>query len=303
VTTAMSVVGRSLVCVMVAGAVSATQQRGRGPGRRGVATIATFDSPGNTENICERADGTLFVTAMDDRVVWKITPAGTAERLAYVPGVVAVIGIAVADDGVIVGASERTWRRPGQTPAADFSDTGAQILVLNGIGKIAVTVPGQKGDFFNGIAPIGNGLYLIADTNAEHANIWQFNLPKKQLTAWLKDDQLAGANGIKVHNGWVYVSTRAGLQRVRMEKGRPVGPIMMFAKDAHPDDFDIAKDGTVYFPTSNAIIRVSAAGEMNTYLDNIQGGPAALVSRNGKWFYWPTRGGTGPEKLLRIPLQ
>jgi sugar lactone lactonase YvrE len=286
------------IAVVVLGRGVVGQAQGKADSN--VETVVTFDGPGPTENVCERPDGSVFVTAMDDRVVWKITPAGIAEKFASVPGVVAVIGIAATNDGVVVTAAERTWRRPGQTPGVDFSDVGPQILVLDKTGRLVATIPGPKGQFFNGIAPAGDGKFLTADTNG--GAVWAFDLAKRQVELWMKDDRLAAANGIKVHNGWVYVSTRDGLRRIQIENGRPKGGPVMFAKEAAADDFDIAKDGTVYFPVGMAIHKVSPTGEVSKYRDIPRGGAAALVSRDGKWLYWPTRGGAGPQKLLRTAI-
>lgn len=271
---------------------------------RSVETVATFDSPGATENICQAADGSIYVTGMDDRIVWKISPNATApEKFATLTSHAVVLGVAPTEDGVVVTATERPFRRPGQA-GNDFSDVGPQVIVLDKTGKVTATIPGQKGQFFNGITPAGNGRYLIADTNA--ATVWQINLAKKQLEVWFKSDTIAGANGIKVHNGWVYFSDGSrgpkGIQRIQMENGQPKGMPISVGKDARADDFDVAKDGTIYFPSGTTITKVSPSGEVSRLRENIQGGPAALVSRDGKWLYWPTRGGEGPQKLLRTAI-
>ena len=265
-----------------------------------VETVATFDSPRATENICQSPDGSIYVTGIDDRVVWKINPnRRIPEKLATVPSVAEVVGIAPTEDGVVVTATERSFRGPQR-----FSDVGPQVITLDRTGKVTAIIPGPKGSFFNGIAPAGNGIYLIADTAA--ATIWQVDLAKKQLTVWLKDERIAGANGIKVHNGWVYVSGGSrgpnGLQRIQMDQGRPKGMPIIFAKDARADDFDIAKDGTIYFPSGTTIFKVSPSGLISTLRENVQGGPSALVSRDGKWVYWPTRGGEALQKLLRTAI-
>ena len=265
-----------------------------------VETFSTIDSPGDTENICQSADGVIFVTGMVDRVVWRINSHGTVEKFATVPEVAMVIGVAPFKEGVVITASERSWRRPGQTPATDFSDVGPEVLVIDKAGKVVARVRGGKGQFFNGITQAGGGKYLIADTQV--ATVWEFDSATRQLTAWLQDDLLAGANGIKAHNKWVYIGTRNGLQRIEMDHGRPKGKLMLFAKDARPDDFGVAKDGSIFYPSGRTLFKVSPVGEVTKFREDIQGGAAAWVSNDNKWVYWPTRGGVGPQKVLRTPI-
>ena len=283
--------------VLAAGVVGQAQSQPGGA----VETVATFDSPEATENITQTADGTIVVTGMDDHVLWKVTPGRSPERIPMPAGVTMAVGVAPSDDGgVVVTASERSFRRPGQTPPIDFSDVGPLVLMLDRTGKVTSTTKGGKGQFFNGIASAGGGKFLMADNFS--GTVWQFDAATKQITAWLKDPAVPGPNGIKVLNGWVYVSTRNGLMRVQIENGRPKGMPMVMAKEARADDFAVAQDGSVYFPSGTSIMKVSASGEISTIRENIQGGPAAWVSRDGRWLYWPTRGGTGPQKVLRIPL-
>jgi sugar lactone lactonase YvrE len=272
------------------------------PGSR-IETVATIGSSGPTENICQRPDGSIYVTGIDDHVVWKVSPhATTAQKFATVPAVALVIGVAPTKDGVVVTAAERTFRRPGQTPPADFSDVGPQVIMLDKNGSVKARIPGPKGTFFNGITPAGPGKYLIADTAA--ATVWQFDSAKKQIEVWFKDDMIAGANGIKVHDGWLYLSTRGGrLQRIQIDNGRSKGMPIMFAKDANADDFAITKSGTVYFPRGTTLFNVSPTGEVSHFLEGIPDGPSALLSPDEKWVYWPTRGGDAPQKLLRTAIR
>jgi hypothetical protein len=49
--------------------------------------------------------------------------------------------------------------------------------------------------------------------------------------------------------------------------------------------------------------RISPSGEATKMLDNVPGGAATMVSSDGKWVYWPTRGGTMPQRLLRAAIK
>ena len=281
------------------GAIGVAAQAQSGTGA--VETVATFDSASPTENITQTTDGTIVVTGLDDHVLWKVAPGKAAEKVPMPPVMAMAAGVAPSDDGgVVVTGSERSVRRPGQTPALDFSDAGPLALVVDRTGKVTSITKGAKGMFFNGLAFAGGNQYLIADSF--YSTVWQFDRATKRIDVWLKDPSVPRPNGIKVVNGWVYMSTGNGLQRVQIENGRPKGMPIVIAKDVRADDIAVAQDGTVYYPTATSIMKVSASGEISTFRDNVQGGPAAWISRDGRWLYWPTKGGTEPQRLLRIPL-
>ena len=296
---------------------------------RTVETVATLPWAGTTESLCETPDGSIYITGMDDKVIWKVSPGGRLEKFADFPALGAVIGVAASRDGLVITAVTRPLRRPGPSrgqpptaggtagappsePPRDLSDLGAQVMVLDKSGAATAIIPGQKG-LLNGIAPAGRGLYVIADSTA--STIWQLDPARKRLEPWLKDDALApagtfpiGANGIKVHNGWVYVSVSGRDAIYRMQigtDGRAKGALRMFAHapGLFPDDFDIAKDGAIYLSTGMTMYKIAPSGEVSKFLENVPNGAAALVSRDGKWLYWSTRGGTAPQRLLRVALR
>lgn len=279
-----------------------------------VETVVTLPSSGPTENLCQTADGSIYITGLDDKVLYKVSTDRRVEKFASFPAHAAIVGVAASNNELVLTVFTKPYRRPagaggapatgqagGAPPAGggpDFSDVGPEVLVLDKAGKVTATIPGQKGQAFNGITAAGNGSYLIADTGA--SMLWRFDPAGKQLEPWLRD--VPGANGIKVHDGWVYVSTRAGIQRVQMDSnGRP-GPLSMFAQGTRADDFAIAKDGTLYIPSVMSMLKVSPKGEVSKFLDMVPNGASALVSNDGKWLYWATRGGNEPQRLLRVAI-
>jgi len=50
-------------------------------------------------------------------------------------------------------------------------------------------------------------------------------------------------------------------------------------------------------------MKVSPAGEVTKFLDNVPNGASTWVTKDGKWLYWPTRGGDAPQRLLRVALK
>jgi sugar lactone lactonase YvrE len=304
-------------CLCISTMVTA-QGQNAAPINSKVETFATFPSAAGTENICQTADGSIYVTGIDERILWKISPAGGVEKFTSVPYMNSLLGVVPSENGFVLTAFGKSSRPPAPaTPGAaqagpqiNFSDVDPQILVLDKTGKLAAVIPGKKGEAFNGVARAGDGWYLAADSNA--ASLWRIDPAKKQIELWLKDDQLApsgplpiGANGIKVHDGWVYVSVTASSNIYRVQigpDGKPQGGLQVFAKGIRADDFDIAKDGSIYAPSGTTMYKISPTGEVSKFLENVPGGPAALISRDGKYVYWPTRGGKDPQRLLRAPI-
>jgi hypothetical protein len=282
------------------------------PASARVETVATLPSMGSTENLCQTQDGNIYITALDEQAIWKVDARGNVSRFTSVPSMVAIVGIAPTDsNGVVVTAFARPYRRPGAT-AADFTDVGSNVLVFDNTGKLLDTIPSPQPAAFNGITSIGGGAYLIADSNP--GSVWRFELPSKRLSQWLKDPQLApggngtgiGANGIKVHGGWAYVgvSSSNAIYRVQLAgDGGPSGALMKWAEGFRPDDFDLARDGTLYAPNGmdGAVYRVTPKGEVSKFLDGVPGGAAGMIGRDGK-LYWGVRGGTMPSRLLRMTI-
>jgi hypothetical protein len=280
-------------------------------------TYATFPTSGATENITQGGDGAIYVTGMDDKVVWRVTSDGmvsSVEKFATIPGVAAVVGVAPHDNGLVVTAFAKSFRLPpagGGPPQINFSDVGPEVIVIDKTGSITATIPGQMGQAFNGIARVDSGVYLIADSNA--STIWRVDVARKRIEPWLEDEALApggaapiGANGIKVRNGYVYigVSGRSMIYRIPIDgDGHPQDALTQVSEGIRPDDFDVAKDGTIYLSSGMTMYRISPSGEATKMLDNVPGGAATMVSSDGKWVYWPTRGGTMPQRLLRAPIR
>jgi|RhiMetdeSRZDD1v2_1073273.scaffolds.fasta_scaffold03889_5 catechol 2,3-dioxygenase-like lactoylglutathione lyase family enzyme len=277
------------------------------PAFESVATIPAAD----TENLTETADGSIYVTTMDAKTVYRVTSDRRVEKFATLPSVAYVLGITNDGDSFALTATERTFRRSGvagQPPQIDFSDAGSQVLLLDKTGKITATVPGPKGSFFNGITTAGTrrGVYLIADSNGD--TIWQVDARAKHLEPWLKDPALApnetvriGANGIKVQNGWVYINSRGTMYRVRIgSDGKAKGGLTMLAQGIRTDDFAVADDGTIYL---TSMTKISPAGQVSPFLERVPTGPAMIVSRDQRWLYWSTRGSDPQQRLLRVAIR
>jgi hypothetical protein len=96
-----------------------------------------------------------------------------------------------------------------------------------------------------------------------------------------------------------------GLYRIWLAPdGKPRGALAAIAEGLPMDDFGVAPNGDVYFPAGPVLYRIPASGGAPVrYVDPIRPGPAAVVSRDGRWLFWPTNEvGAGHQRILRAPL-
>jgi hypothetical protein len=85
--------------------------------------------------------------------------------------------------------------------------------------------------------------------------------------------------------------------------GKPSGQPVTIEEGLRPDDFGVAPNGDVYFPVGTTLYKAAAAGGAPTKAaDPIQGGPSAIVTKDGKSVLWPTRGGTEKQRVLQLTI-
>lgn len=286
-----------------------------------VETVATVPT-GRIENLNQGPDGSIYISAVRDRIVYKVSPDGRSTEFANLSSTLAQItGIALTEDGgLVVGGSIPVagQKVPGPGEPAGKLEMESNIVVLDKAGKVTATVPGgQKGLNFNGLAQLRPGVYLITEVSD---TIYRFNLPAKRIDVWLKHDLLkgegtgpaaGGANGLRVLSNWVYaaITGRAAIYRIPVgADGKPSGPPTMFGQGFRPDDFAVAKDGSVYGfgngDDRNVMYRISPTGELTKVLEG-EHGASAVGSTDGKWIYWASQAdpeGERARKLYRVSV-
>ena len=270
-------------------------------------TFATLPSSLPTENICQQADGSIYVTLIDDKKVVRVDSNGKVSDFARIPTATGLLGVACGDGEIAVGAFTKTFRGIPKR----YSDTGTHIMVYDLAGVLKKDIIGVKSAGINGLAPGGKGIYYGGDSAS--GTIYRIDTATGTMSPWFKDDRFApdtdagaGINGVKAKNGWLYFSgpVMNGLYKIKIgPSGKPQGGLVPVELGIRVDDFDVASDGSVYFPAGGIFYKVSANGVVTPIAYPIQGGPSAIVDNNGKWVYWSTRGGTGPQRLMRIALQ
>jgi hypothetical protein len=271
-----------------------------------IETVVTLPAEpnGQTENTSDGPDGAIYVTAALDRVVWKIKD-GKASKFFTAPTFEVVSGVAGTDDelAIAVAAHSPFVVRPdgrGVARNPNPQDAAPQVIVLDKSGNVKVTVvsPDPK-PFFNGLARAGNDWYLATTGNA----VVSIDTRTRTIEQWFQDQQMR-TNGIKVHDGWVYLPSGDRVFRVQIGPDRkPVGAAVVFGQGAQTDDFGIAPDGTLYIPSGKTMVKVTPSGQSSVFLSDIEteNTPGAFVTRDGKWLYWTER--LGPAKVKRVALR
>jgi hypothetical protein len=298
---------------------------------KSVRTFATLNLDG-TENICQAADGSLFVTTIDTKILWKITPDGKAAEFAKVPGAANMLGVGCGNDPEVVAVVfNKTFRGTPAVPATattpavpatpnNFADNDVHAMVYDLSGKLVKDIAVPKGFGINGFDAAGGGIYYGG--NSGKPEIVRLDTKTGMATSWFDAKDYGppggtgiGINGVRFANGWVYFRgvkpgsnpAIAGLYRIQVgANGQPMGtPQELFAvMGVGIDDFDVGPDGSAYFPSGTTLYKVATNGTQTKLAEMIVGGPSLVVSRDGRTVYWPTRvgGGQTVQRVLAFTL-
>jgi len=276
------------------------------------ATIfCRFPQPAFIENIAGDRQGNLYVTSVDEGIVYKVDAAGEAEVYAKMPGRLTGI-IAVDGESFLCGG----W-------AADGTPT---IYLLDAQRRLMPRLSLPDAQFLNGIATLSPGYFLISDSYA--GLLWGYDLSSNQATPWLRHELLArvdpgnpmpAANGIKVHDQTVFVSNTARnlLLTIRLIANRPGEPVI-FLDDVNLDDFAIDDDSTIYATTHifNSVIEIKSDKELSTiagaeqglagstavWLDHTDNGRRILYVTTNGGLSFPLATGLEDGKIIKIEL-
>lgn len=279
-----------------------------------VTTVASYPHGAFLENLSVDPQGRLLFTSYFDRTLLAWNGEGAPTPLAVLD-VHPVAVLARADD-IIVSAHGASF---AAGPA--FTETN-QLLVLDRNGAVKRRIATPDARFLNGMVEIDATTILIADSIA--GTIWRFNPESGEIVSWLADPLLApdpaqpaglpAANGLKVHQGWLYVSSssRGAITRVRLSGREPVGAVEPFATTGPVDDFTFLSDGSIAAATHGArLLRIMPDGSVSTILASgcdactavTSFGPARdlIVLTTGNLF----EGGEAPARVLRLasPVQ
>jgi sugar lactone lactonase YvrE len=269
-----------LACALgAASAIAATSAAGCA-----TATVLKEHANGTfLENLDRSADGTLYYTSYFSKELYRWDASSGASLFATLAA--HPVSIHVLPTGYLVAAHGKPF---SEGPA--FTQTN-QLLVLDKGGSVLQTIAAPTALFLNGLVEMGNGKFLLADSIA--ATLWQLDLASATLTPWLKAEWLSqdpavkafkpGANGLKLHKGWLYVSnsSRGTLSRIKVSGQQPVGDVQVVARPGSIDDFVVMPDGVVYAAThARDLARIGTDGKAEPILrEGVDGSTALTVLR------------------------
>jgi hypothetical protein len=277
--------------------------------------LAEFPPGTFLENLTVGADGAVVATNYFARTLERIGPddqVGTFATLDVHP-----VSILPDGDGWIVAAHGEAF-----TSGPGFTQT-QMILRLDATGREVSRTPAPGALFLNGLVRLPDGRVLVADSIA--GTIWQVSGAGEAPVAWLQDPFLAqpadmagfqpGANGLKLHDGALFVSNsaRGALARVELAAdGAAAGGAETVLEPGGIDDFWIAADGTVTVAThGETLVSIAPDGGIVTLLAEGCDSCTAVAPRQGpegpEWVVLTTgkllEGGGLPARVLAVPAR
>lgn len=231
-------------------------------------TVVTYPEGYFLESIVIDVDGTIYISENTQGQIIRRYADGTEDVFAQIEGV-GLAGLELDIDGTIV--------------ATAHDENGRQyIFQFAKDGTIESQQTFSEGGFFNGIALLQPGVFLIADSSA--GTLWRFDAETQQLTAWLQDEaldinpelpDLPAANGIKLFEESVYVtnSGQATVSRISVLEDGSAGELEILFSDIILDDFAFSASGNLYGTThiNDSVVVITPDGQQNTIATTEQG--------------------------------
>jgi hypothetical protein len=162
----------------------------------------------------------------------------------------------------------------------------------------------------NGSTPHPDGRTLLVFESVT-GRILAIDQKVKRWSVWLQDDRLRpkaprkpGANGIKLHDGWAWISsTDLNLVvRSKIAADGSAGPMEVVAEKLHADDFAFGESGAAYLATHPAqtVLRLQPVGcTACAFGRGAEDRKSLYVTTIGGLLY-PYRGEIQDAKLLRL---
>jgi sugar lactone lactonase YvrE len=245
-----------------------------------VRVVATWPAPTFVENLAIDSAGAIFVSLYSHNRVDRYDPAtGAAAPFADLP---------VPPVGLAFDATGSLWATAGT-----FRKGPGYIWKIGPDGSVQHWTDLPDAVFINGCTLHPNGHTLLACESLT-GQILAINLREPgRWSAWLTDERLKpnhpwfpGANGIKIRNGWAWISVsgqRLILRAPLQPDGRP-GPLEMAATHVLADDFAFGASGSLYIAThpEQTVVRLDAVGTRTTVAGPNQGAVGTTACAFGR---------------------
>ena len=270
--------------------------------------------PVNTflENLAIAPNGTISVTNHEVGQIVRITPDGNQQIHASVEGKVS--GLAFTSNGGLVATG---WNAE--------SIPVISLITADGIVETLVKLPDAI--FLNGITPLSDTQYLVADSY--RGAIWLIDITQRHGSIWLEHSLLArsssesvipAANGLKRFGNFLYVSNteKMLLLRIPIDMTNEPGEPEIFVKQTNIDDFAFDVEGNLYGATHiyNSVVKITPDGNTTIIAQAEQGvvgstavafgqtesdSTAIYIVMNGGMFL-PLPTGVLPANIVRLEV-
>lgn len=275
--------------------------------------VASWPAGHFAENLAVDAAGQVFISLHSHNRVDRYDPrTGGLETFAQLPAPVAGLSFDAA------GALWATGGALGQAPGYVWR------IDLNGAPEVWVEV--SDAVFMNGCTQHTDGRRLLVCESVT-GRVLAIDQQERRWAAWIADRQLCptgpqipGANGIKLCDGWAWISVtdRDEVLRTPVEATGAPEKLEVAAASLRADDYAFGASGALYIAThpANTVMRLGVDGARSTLAGPEQGAVgstacafgrapddenALYVTTNGG-LWTPYRGEVQEAKLLRLEV-
>lgn len=244
------------------------------------------------ENITIDGRGDLYVTSLEEGIIYKVNPNGQQAVFAHIAGKPAGI-VNISGSSFLVNG----WDEQG-IPT---------IYLISGHGEVCIMHQPPGAAFLNGMIGLNENEFLICD--AAMGCIFIYRLKENESAVWLQHDLLAkadsnmlmpAANGIKLFNQHLFVSNtdKKTLIRIPISNNAPGEP-KVWLDNLNLDDFAFDEWGNLYATTHiyNSVIKISPTKQVTVIAEAEQGlaGSTAVAfgrtPQDANYIYVTTNGG------------
>lgn len=262
------------------------------------------------ENLAADPSGAVYVSLHSHNRIDRFDPATRrVEEFARLPAPAAGLAFDAAGSLWVTGGAV------GQAP-------GYVWRIRSGQPELWVEIPDAV--FMNGCTPHLDGRTLLVCESVT-GRILAIDQEERSWGAWLQDDrlrpkshQMPGANGIKLHDGWAWISITDQNLVVRSKIGVDgcAGPMEVVAENLRADDFAFGESGAAYIAThpAQAVLRLKPGGGRETIAGPHEGAVGSTACAFGRraddrqslyvtttgGLRYPYRGEIQDAKLLRL---
>ncbi|WP_146126823.1 SMP-30/gluconolactonase/LRE family protein [Labrys okinawensis] len=247
------------------------------------------------ENIALGPDGAFYISDHNHRRILRYADVEGLKIFAELPAY--PLGLIFDSDGTLyVGAIGRNALTPVNGPDANT------IYRIRPEGKPELFKEAKDARLLNGWVRLAPGRLLIADSIG--GTIWQLDTKSGELTKFASDPLLdtpdptivtPAANGLKIHDGYLYISNtaRKTIYRARLDPAGKLGPIEAYQENARADDIAFSPKGNLFYTTHQKSLYVILDGKSVEFSHDpaIRGSTALIWGEKDKGPYVVSDGG------------